>query len=232
MFASSTNLSTFDATFPPGNYIFNVTGSSNQLATNNLPSNLVQPNAPHISNFAAAQSVNPTQAFVLSWDAFSGGTSTDFVYVTVGSVFSTANPGVAGALAGTATSVSIPVGTFQANSNYDAYVGFYRAIIVSNATYSTVADLASATHFTLITSSGAPVPILVMTNGAWSGGTFSVDVIVPPTQTITIEYSPTLQSNSWMSVLTTNTPAGGRVHFSDPRSTTNRYLFYRARTGS
>src|SRR5262249_23241250 len=122
--------------------------------------------------------------------------------------------------------------TFQANSNYDAYVGFYRAIVVSNATYSTVADLASATHFSLITSSGAPVPILVMTNGVWSGGMFSVDVLAPATHTITIESSSTLQSNSWTSVLTTNTPAGGRVHLSDPRSTTNRYLLYRARTGS
>jgi len=232
MFASNTNLSAFDATFPSGIYTFNVTGSSNQQATVNLPASLVQPNAPHISNFTAAQSVNPTQAFVLSWDAFSGGTSADYVYVTVGSAFNTANPGVAGALNGTATSVTIPANTLQANSNYDASVGFYRAVTTSNATFSTTAYLASSTFFTLITSSTVPGVTLRLTNGVWAGNAFSFDVLAPASQTITVQSSSTLVSNSWSLLLTTNTPAGGRVHITDPRSTTNRFLYYRARTGS
>ncbi len=72
---------------------------------------------------------------------------------------------------------------------------------------------------------------LTLTNAIWSGGTFAFDVISPASQTLTVEYSSTLRSNQWQTLLTTNSPAG-RVHIADPHSSTNRYLFYRARTGS
>jgi len=231
MYATDTNLANFDATFPAGNYVFNVTGSSNQIVTNNLSASLVQPNAPHISNFTPAQSVNATQAFVLSWDAFSGGTAADYIYVTVGSVFNTTNLGTAGALNGTATSVSIPANTLQANSNYDSSIGFYRAVVTSNATYSTISYLASSTRFSLVTSSGSSAVTLRLTNGVWAGNAFSLDVTGPPSQAIVVQYSSTLLSNSWNTVLNTNIPAGGRVHLTDPHSVSNRYLFYRAKTG-
>lgn len=35
-----------------------------------------QPNAPQVSNFDAAQSINPSQPFTLTWDAFIGGALT------------------------------------------------------------------------------------------------------------------------------------------------------------
>jgi hypothetical protein len=72
---------------------------------------------------------------------------------------------------------------------------------------------------------------LTLTNAIWSGGTFAFDVISPASQTLTVEYSSTLRSNQWQTLFTTNSPAG-RVHIADPHSSTNRYLFYRARTGS
>ena len=72
----------------------------------------------------------------------------------------------------------------------------------------------------------------ILTNAAWSTTNFSFDVLAPSGQAVTIEYSSLLLSNSWTSALATNTPAAGRFTFSDSQSATNRFLFYRARTGS
>jgi hypothetical protein len=70
-----------------------------------------------------------------------------------------------------------------------------------------------------------------LVNPLWTGGTFSFDVTSQAGQTLTIEYSSTLRPNQWQTLLTTNNPPG-QVHIVDPHSTTNRYLFYRARSGS
>jgi hypothetical protein len=72
----------------------------------------------------------------------------------------------------------------------------------------------------------------VLTNTVWRNTSFNFDVLALSGQTVTIEYSSLLLSNSWTSALTTNTPAAGRFTFSDSQSATNRFLFYRARTGS
>jgi methionine-rich copper-binding protein CopC len=77
----------------------------------------------------------------------------------------------------------------------------------------------------------APAGQLTLTNAIWSGEVFAFDVISPAGQTLTVEYSSTLRSNQWQTLLTTNSPAG-RVHIADTHPSTNRYLFYRARTGS
>jgi len=112
LFGSNTNLTNFDTAFPSGIYQFMVFASaSNQQVSVNLSSSLTQPNAPHISNYAAAQSVNATQAFTLTWDAFSGGTVSDFISVAIGSDFITPSFGTAGVLNGTATSLLIPANT-------------------------------------------------------------------------------------------------------------------------
>jgi hypothetical protein len=71
----------------------------------------------------------------------------------------------------------------------------------------------------------------VLANPTWTGGTFAFDVISQAGQTLTVEYSSTLRSNLWQTLLTTGSPTG-QVHIVDPHSSTNRYLFYRARTGS
>ena len=88
--------------------------------------------------------------------------------------------------------------------------------------------LSGYTGGTFTTGSGGQ---LTLTNALWSGGTFAFDVTSQAGQSLTVEYSSTLRSNQWQTLLTTNSPAG-QVHIVDPRSSTNRYLFYRARTGS
>ena len=90
------------------------------------------------------------------------------------------------------------------------------------------APLGGYTGGTFTTVPGGP---LTLTNAIWSGGTFAFDVTSQAGQTFTVEYSSTLRSNQWQTLLTTNSPAG-LVHIVDPQSSSNPYLFYRARNGS
>ncbi|HMJ92431.1 MAG TPA: Ig-like domain-containing protein [Candidatus Acidoferrum sp.] len=226
LFADHVDLASFNNTFPAGNYLFNVVApTSNQQVTVNLPASLTQPNAPHIANFAAAQSVNATQSFQLSWDAFQGGTAADHISVSVGEAFRSPDFGAPGALNGTATAITIPAGTLQSNSNYNATVSFFQFTSSSNASYTTIAYIATTTDFSLVTSSGIATLPLVFTNAAWSGGAFAFDVLSSPGQLLTVEYSSTLLTNGWQPLLTTNSATGlARIS----HAATNQHLFYRA----
>jgi len=227
LFATHTNLASFNATFPAGNYVFNVVAStSNQQVTVNLPAGLTQPNAPHIANYTAAQSVNPAQPFQLSWDAFQGGTAADHISVSIGETFQSPDAGNPGALNGTATSFTIPAGTLQAGSNYSTTISFFRSTGGTNASYATNAYVATSTEFNLVTTSGPGTAPLVLTNASWSNGTFRFDVISTPGQTLTVEFSSTMLTNQWQELITINN-TDGVARITHPVG--NQYLFYRAR---
>jgi len=233
LFTSYTSLATMNAIWADTNYTFNVYSNAlNTLTgTNNLSTGIVQPPAPHVANYTAAQSVNPSQTFTLSWDAFSGGTASDFIYVNVGDIFTTPEPGAPGALPGTVTSIQIPAGTLAANSNYQSYVTFYHVLATSNATYSTIAYRGASTQFTLTTTAGSAGGPLVLTNAAKAAGSFSFDVNSTNGQTFTLECTSNLTSVTWQTWLTTNSPTG-HLRLTDLRANTNRAFFYRARNGS
>ena len=88
--------------------------------------------------------------------------------------------------------------------------------------------LGGYTGGTFTTGSGGQ---LTLTNALWSGGVFAFDVTSQAGQTFTVQYSSTLSTNQWQTLLTTNSPAG-LVHIVDPQSSANPSLFYRARNGS
>ena len=163
-------LETFTTNFPSGNYIFNVSAvASNQQVTVNLPA-YVPPNSPQVSNYAAAQSVNPSQPFILNWITFTNGLSTDWILFQiyggpVGTLFQTSFPGQPGALNGTSTSVIIPADTLSASSTNTAVLAFYHVAASTNGTTVTQASVASVTYFTIITtmnSVAAPAPVLTI----------------------------------------------------------------------
>ena len=227
------NLTTFDNTFPAGNYSFFVQAvSSNQTVVVNLPPSMAQPGAPHLTNYPEAQAVNPSQAFVLGWDSFPGGTASDYIAVDIGTVYNSTNLGSPGALTGTAQTFTIPAGTLQPNSNYDSTISFYRFVATTNGTsYATTAFRATTTTFSLITTAGgtAGSPLL-LTNASWTPGSFSFDVICTPGQTVTVEYTNVLSAGTWPKLLTTNSP-GTRVHIVSPQAGSYPSLYYRARNG-
>jgi hypothetical protein len=228
----NTNQTTFDGLYPSGNYQFNIKAvASNQQVTVTLPlpASMQQPPAPHTTSFTAAQSVDATKAFTISWDAFSGGASTDYVSVAVGN-WRSPDPGAAGALNGLATSVQLPANTLQPSSNYDSYISFYHIINTSNVTYGTSAYKVTSTHFNLITTGGAQP---TLTNWVKSAGSMAFDVNFSAGQQVTVVSSTNVAATlgQWPILLTTNAP-GTRFHVNDPRASTNKALYYRARNGS
>ena len=232
---NETNAAAFEQTYPQGNYVYNVTGSpSNLQATVSMPSTMLQPNAPHISNFAALQSLNATQAVTVTWDAFQGGTSSDYIGLSLsdgaGEVFHTPYPGTNGVLVGTALSATIPAGTLAGGTNYLATLVFYRFNAVSNATYAAVGYRTSGTEFSIYTT-GAASTVPVVSNPTWSGGGIGFDVATSPNQAVKVKYSTdlSLPTSQWQTLLTTNSP-GTSVHITIPPQA-GAAVFFRLQSG-
>jgi len=224
-----TNQSDLEAKYQSGNYIFDVQSAANQQVTVNLSASLVQPGAPFINNFTAAQTINATQDFRLGWSTFSGGTASDYIFVQVlgpgGILFQTPNPGTAGALNGTATSVLIPANTLQPGSSYTAEVGFYRlSLNTNNPTYSTAAFRATFTEVSIATTGGQPQ--LVLASAALQGNGFAFDITSAPGKFFIVEWA-NAPNGPWNTLTSTSSPPSGLVHILDARSRTNR-MFFRA----
>jgi hypothetical protein len=118
-----TNQAAFETAFPNGRYNFTISLAGGGVKTGSV--NLTgdaYPNTPRVSNYSAAQGINPAADFVLSWDSFVGGTDP----MTCASPFESRSPGEPGALNGASTSVVIPANTLAANQTYRGRVKFYR----------------------------------------------------------------------------------------------------------
>lgn len=113
-----------DAAFSNGTYTLTFTTTNGDLFTPslNLPTDNY-PSTPQVSNFAAAQTIDSTSDFTLTWTAFSAGTTNDFILVDIADaldadVFATPDFDQTNALNGTATQVVIPGGTLAPGTNY------------------------------------------------------------------------------------------------------------------
>jgi hypothetical protein len=145
-FASSNALA---AAYPNGTYTFSL-GTVHD-GTRSVSVNLTgdtYPPKPHVSNFGAAQSVNPAQDFTLTWDAWAGGTINDGIQVQISDwltgadLFQTPPPGQPGSLTGTATAAVIPRGTLQPGRAYLVVLSFSRFTITPAGAYPGVVGVA------------------------------------------------------------------------------------------
>jgi methionine-rich copper-binding protein CopC len=220
-----------DAAYGTGNYLFTVQAtSSNMPVIVNFPT-FTQPAAPHISNWAAGQAIDPSKPFPLTWDPMAGGTSADCIYVEIyGGAFKTPALGETGALNGTATSVTIPANTLQPDQTYQGSVTFYHYQILTNGTsYVSLAYRASATEFELNTTAGTGSSLVISNAIAVTAtGKFTFDVSCLPNDQVIIERSPSLLPDSWSPIYLTNATTSV-VRITDNLAPGNS--FYRARKG-
>ncbi len=135
-----------DAAYPDGVYTATLTTVHDATKTFSLPVTniLAQMATPHISNYAAAQAVNPGKDFTLAWDALAGGLPADFVQLTLSiqttngssDIFQTSEPLTPTALNGTSTSVTIPAFTLQPGTAYSGTLMYSRVTSpLDSATY-------------------------------------------------------------------------------------------------
>ncbi len=157
-----------DTTWPEGDYTFSIFGATDGAITStvNLSGNDYPAQAPHIQNFAEAQSVDASRDFTLRWDPFVGGTTNDFCFVLIKKardetpVSNTPFIDEPNALDGTVAEIVIPAGTLSPGEDYDVYVRFDKVAARNPTSYPGVvghASYACGTHVSLKTISGPGV---------------------------------------------------------------------------
>lgn len=194
-------LAVYNSSFPAGNYTFQINPASlDQQDTVTLPA-FGQPNAPQVSNYTAAQSVNPSQPFMLMWNTFSNVGSADWIAITIqlgaATIFEAPGYSQPGALAGSATSFTFPAGTLQANTTYLAELAFLHTTLATNSGLVNEAAVGTVTSFAITTTTAAP---LLSINHA---GTNVILAWPVSASGFTLESAVSLTSPSW----NTNLPA-------------------------
>ena len=134
--------SAMDAAYPNGAYSINIsaTHDGTKQLSESLTGNTYPTSPPHVSNYAAAQIINPAQSFTLQWDAYSGGSTNDVIYVRIVNadglfVYESPFPQYANCLNGTNLNAIIPAGTLSASSQYTGEIRFYKVVQRDNTSY-------------------------------------------------------------------------------------------------
>jgi hypothetical protein len=167
-----TNLTAFDAAYPPGDYqISAVSAGTTYNTTAPLPDS-GKPTVPHVANFTAAQSVDPNADFTLQWDVYPSPTAFDVISLTISDatnmVFHAPDKCIPINLDATATSIVIPKGTFQPGISYTGSLQFFHLastdITLLPGGSPGMSGLSRTTKFKLTTTGGVTLPAPVISN--------------------------------------------------------------------
>ncbi len=226
----SNNLAQLQSSFPAGGYTFTLQASgSNQAVAVTLPA-ISFPEAPTFANYAAAQTVNPTQPFSIQFNA--GGLATNYVFVQVNelvsgnTVFESPDFGIAGALTGTSNNVLLAAGILQAGRTYELSIQRWSAYTNSVPGAVSVAGFGTSTRSLLRTTGGAADYIVRLAGPAFSGNTFSVRASLATNATY--HFERTVDFTNWTS-LSSIVPTSTNAQTYMDNNPTNKAAFYRFR---
>ncbi len=207
-----------DAGYPNGSYSFSLSRDSGGPAVfqMQMPAASSYPPIPQVSNFTAAQAVDPALNFTLNFNALTGATGSDYIGLTISdtttTILSAPDLCVPLPLAKTATSFTIPAGTLEAGKTYTVRLTFARTFYSSTTAppdFASFGALQRQTVLTIATTGGVVVPQPQVTGAGFQGGFFAFNVgnLVAAT-TYQMQYSTTLLPGSWQNVqaVTTATP--------------------------
>lgn len=175
---AASTAATLDAAYGNGNFTLNFTAPHDGAKSLLLPLQSVTnaPPTPHVSNFAALQQANASQAAPVTWDSWSGATPSDFIHLHIedlqgNKIYETADIGKQTALNGIVTNASIPAGTLFPGQTYAATLTFQRNFSLNTTNYPAVlclADYYAKTAFTIV-----PAPADVSTFAVCKGALFT-----------------------------------------------------------
>ena len=183
-FTTNTDL---DAAYSNATYQLTITTVHGTLTPSVTLTNDNYPTAPHITNWTTLQSVNPTSTFTVAWDAFTGGTTNDFVQLSIddslgSNVFATSSDFLDPArLTGASTSTIVPSNTLLAGQTYQAELMFVK---VTSLDTNSIADSAgiggffSATDFRIRTANAGLLQFSAATYGVGEGSGMATITVV------------------------------------------------------
>jgi len=219
--------------FPDGEYVFTI---SNNTTSVTLPYGTTIPNAPTLANYTAAQAIDATQDFTLSWGPFSGGRRQDYISVKLtdqygNTVFKSGDYGCPDSLDGMATSVLLPANTLATNQTYSTEIDFLQILTLDTNSIPGDALLAGTESDTLSTITTGPeqASAAVLTNAALlPGGGIRFDLATTPGVSYTVQFNGNLSNPfGWTSLLTSNA-AGTLISFTNTPPVGTNAGFYRA----
>ncbi len=228
-----------DAVYGNGNYTFVMDTVHNGLESPvlTMPAS-AYPAAQRISNFAAAQAINPTSPFTLQWSNPSDATTNDWIWVFVNdgsghTVFSSPEPSTnpLTALNGTATSIVVPAGTFQLGAAYTGAITFYRNTSVNTTGYPGavgVTLIGTRTRFSLAASSSFPVLSQPTRISSTQFG-FFLSGATGQNYTVLAATNAARPLTNWSTLLITNLSASPALI--QDNQATNKQRFYRVKVG-
>jgi len=237
---SFSDQASIDAAYPPGNYTFDLDTVDDglQFPVLSMPS-AAYPNPPHVSNFAAAQAINPLSPFTLQWDSIPGATTNDSLWVFATDsggnvVFSTRKPSTdrLAALNGTATSVVIPTNTFQPGHAYTGWITFFHTTSLNMTEYPGVAGVtivAAMTSFPLALASSSLPMLSQPTRISTTQFGFLLSGVPGQNYTVLVATNAARPLMNWSTLLITNLSASPALI--QDNQATNKQRFYRVKVG-
>lgn len=237
-YATNTDL---EAAFPNGNYQLVIQAAHDGTKTSTLPLNgdAYPATVPFLNNFTAAQAINSSNKYTLSWAAFTGGTTNDIILVTISDVtghtiFSSPDPGQPGCLNGTNTSFVIPPNTLPSGSFLGGSLIFAKVVKRDTTSYAGVPGFAlyyTQTQINLATAAGAATPPRLSVISTNTPGQFQILLTGQAGSRYAIDGSTNLQPAVWVPLFT-NTATGGQFIFTDSQFAGFPHRFYRGRSAN
>ena len=196
------------------------------------------PNTPTLLSFSTLAAVDPAVDLTLSWTPMSNPGADDFIVLEIENhwgrtLFESHLPGEPGALAGSATQVIIPAGTFPPGRTLEAQLNFVKTAEKDTSSYPNVTALAAfvkRTEFQITTTGSPIVPSIENFNHA--SGQVSFRVRGEYRGIYSLDSSMTISNFNY--IFTGNTEAQGTngtgtFEFSQPNGADSQ--FYRAFEG-
>ena len=186
------------------------------------------PPIPTLVNYDSIDRVDPARPWTLTWEFDTPPETNDFVQVYVsyghGSVFSTPDIGLPGAMDGTARTVTLPAGTLWYEDSFELNLEITRVVSTNTASYPDAEGVAATFSSTSLIVSTVPPALLRVLPSTNRTEAFVV-VTAPPASTVVLQASDALAG--WVD-LATNAAASGTNAF--PISTAEpARRFFRAR---